>query len=136
MSLAPELAAIFREEARRALGTDVSAATVGRDLQVVLSGMELPEARAFISRLQDAAADYLVATHPAPPAPRGEADIPREAPEDDLEDDLEGYGETDDPETPDPGPAAPSAPVPETETAPADAVADTSPAEEPSADAA
>jgi hypothetical protein len=62
MSLSPELADIFREEARRALGREVSAATIGADIITVLSGMAPPDARVFVSRIHDAALEYLVTT--------------------------------------------------------------------------
>lgn len=100
MSLSPEIAAVVREEVRRALGTDVSPATVGTDIKTVLDAMPVHEARVFAARLSDAALEYLIATEPLDSRPT------------------------------DPSPAAPAVPVPEETPAPADAVADTSEAEE------
>lgn len=102
MSLSPELADIFREEARRAMGRDVSPATIGADLITVLSGMAPHDARVFVSRVHDAALEYLVTTDAGLNAPV--------APEPAVTE-------------PDPD-AAPSEPEPEPEPAPADAVAE------------
>lgn len=101
MSLSPALADIFREEARRALGRDVSPATIGADLITVLSGMAPHDARVFVSRVHDAALEYLVTTDAGLNAPV--------APEPAVTE-------------PDPD-AAPSEPEPESEPAPAEAVA-------------
>lgn len=100
MSLSPELADIFREEARRAMGREVSPATIGADLITVLSSMAPHDARVFVSRIHDAALEYLVTTDAGLNAPV--------APE---------------PAVTEPEPdAAPSEPEPE--PAPADAVAE------------
>lgn len=83
MSLSPELADIFREEARRAMGRDVSPATIGADLITVLSGMAPHDARVFVSRVHDAALEYLVTTDAglnAPVAPEPEPEPPSAAP--------------------------------------------------------
>jgi len=90
MSLSPELADIFREEARRALGREVSAATIGADIITVLSGMAPHDARVFVSRIHDAALEYLVttdaglnapiATEPAASEPEPEPEPPSAAP--------------------------------------------------------
>ena len=90
MSLSPELADIFREEARRALGREVSAATIGADLVAVLNGMAPHDARVFVSRIHDAALEYLVTTdaglnaafaaEPAAPDPEPEPEPPSAAP--------------------------------------------------------
>ncbi len=110
MSLSHDLERVFREEARRALGTEVSPATIGQDIVSVLSALSPQDARSFAARISDAALDYLVRT--------GAADEPP------------------DPSTPEPGPAAPDAPEPIAATAPADAVAETSPDEESGDEAA
>ena len=120
MSLSPELAAIWREECRKALGRDISPSTVGQDLASVLGAMPPHEARVFASRIHDAALEYLVEmdpvmaemkVHGVPAVPEPEPD-----PEPELEIDL-------DPEPdPNPAPTAPSEPDPEPEPAPADAV--------------
>lgn len=96
MSLSPELADIFREEARRAMGREVSPATIGADLITVLSGMAPHDARVFVSRIHDAALEYLVTTDAGLNAPVA----------------------------PEPPSTAPSEPEPEPEPAPADAVAE------------
>lgn len=109
MSLSPELADIFREEARRAMGREVSPATIGADLITVLSGMASHDARVFVSRIHDAALEYLVTTDAglnAPVAPEPAVTEPT-VPE---------------PE-PDPPFAAPAAGINKPEPAPAEAVA-------------
>lgn len=105
MSLSPEIAAVVREEVRRALGTDISPVTVGTDIKTVLDAMPIHEARVFAARLSDAALEYLVATEPL-----------------DLRPAVPGPPI---PTAPEPGPAAPDAPAPPPATAPVDAVAET-----------
>ena len=112
MSLSPELADIFREEARRAMGREVSPATIGADLITVLSGMAPHDARVFVSRIHDAALEYLVTTDAglnAPVAPEPEPAVTEPT--------------VPEPE-PDPPFAAPAAGINKPEPAPAEAVAD------------
>lgn len=112
MSLAPDLAFIFRAEVRQALGIEVSQASVLHDLSVLLERLPQQDARVLAARLSDAAMTYLVATDPVlgapPPTPSSDEPGPAvPAPEE-------------------PSPAAPVAAAesePEPESAAADAVA-------------
>ena len=88
MSLSPELADIFRERADMALGRTPTPATIGADLITVLSGMAPHDARVFVSRIHDAALEYLVTTdaglnaafaaEPAAPEPEPPSAAPSE----------------------------------------------------------
>lgn len=97
------LADIFREEARRALGREVSPATIGADLRVVLSSLSPDEARVFASRIHDAALEYLVEMDP-------------------VMAEMKAHGVPAVPERPEPDPS-PAAPAAESETPPAPAEA-------------
>lgn len=77
MSVSPELAAIWREEARYAMGSAPSAASFGSDLAMLFGALTQSEARTLAVRIIDICEAFLVATEPTPatdeptPAPAG-----------------------------------------------------------------